>query len=188
MNQNPMLKPALIGGVLLGILSAVPPVNLLNCACCAWVIGGGMLAANLYIKNSPAVVTLGTGCLLGMFTGAIGAVVSTLFSIPIQILMSKVLAGYAEEMRQRLGSLPSLPSAWRDFISSMPITGSLNILSVMLNGFFSLIVYSLMAMLGGMLGVAIFEKRKAEPPPPVYQTPINLPPPPPAPPADNPEP
>jgi len=191
MNQNPMLKPALIGGVLLGILSAVPPINLLNCACCAWVIGGGMLAANLYVKNSPAIVTLGTGCLLGMFTGAIGAVVSTLFSIPIQILMSNVLAGYAEQMRQRLGSLPSMPPAWRDFISSMPITGNFNILSVILNGFFSLIVYSLMAMLGGMLGVAIFEKRKAEPPPPpAYQTPINLPPPPPPtpPPVDNPEP
>jgi hypothetical protein len=179
MNQNPMLKPALIGGVLLGILSAVPPVNLLNCACCAWVIGGGVLAANLYVKSSPVMVTLGTGCLLGMLTGAIGAVVSTLFSIPIQILMSNVLAGYAEEMRQRLASLPTLPPAWRDFLSSMPVSGGFNFITVLLNGFLSLIVYSLMAMLGGMLGVALFEKRKPEPPAPAYRPPVDLPPPPP---------
>lgn len=53
MNQEGMLKPALTGGVLLGILSALPFVSAFNCLCCAWVIGGGMLAAHLFVSSSP---------------------------------------------------------------------------------------------------------------------------------------
>ncbi len=37
MNEQGMFKPALIGGVLLGVLSAIPLVSALNCFCCAWV-------------------------------------------------------------------------------------------------------------------------------------------------------
>src|SRR5437588_622051 len=52
--MNDKMKPALIGGVILGILSAIPFVNIPNICCCAWAIVGGIIAANIYIKNSPA--------------------------------------------------------------------------------------------------------------------------------------
>jgi hypothetical protein len=182
MNQNRMLKPALIGGVLLGILSAVPPVSLFNCACCAWVIGGGILAANLYVRSSPTAVTLGTGFLLGLLTGAIGGVVSTLFSIPIRMLLVSMGMWGAGEMRQMLSEL-NLPPEWRDLLTSvMSNSGSPHIAFIVVAGLINVVVYALVAMLGGVLGVAIFEKRKVQGPPPTYQPPINLPPPPPPPP------
>jgi hypothetical protein len=180
MNQNTMLRPALIGGVLLGILSAIPPLSLGNCLCCAWIIGGGVLAAHLYVKSSPTVVTLGSGVALGLFTGAIGGIVSALFSIPVQMLMSSMLAEYTGQARQMLGDLPNLPPAVRELIMSTT-SGRLSILSVIVAGFFDLVVYSIIAMLGGVLGVAIFEKRKIGGPPPTYQPPLNIPPPPPPP-------
>ena len=45
MNEKPnIVTPALIGGVFLGITSALPILHYINCACCALVIGGGILA------------------------------------------------------------------------------------------------------------------------------------------------
>ncbi len=181
MNHNAMWRPALIGGVLLGILSAIPPLSFLNCACCAWVIGGGILAANLYVKSSPAVVTLGSGVGLGLLTGAIGGVVSTIFSIPVQILMSTLFAEYAAQARQMLSELPNMPPVWRDLILSSSNAG-LNVTSVILAAFVTVTVYALFGMLGGVLGVAIFEKRKVEGRTAAVQPPvINIPPPPPPP-------
>ena len=37
-------RAALIGGVTLGLLCAIPPVSFGNLFCCAWVIGGGRAA------------------------------------------------------------------------------------------------------------------------------------------------
>lgn len=177
MNQEGMLKPALIGGVLLGILSAIPPVSLFNCVCCAWVIGGGILAANLYVKNSPNAVTLGAGIVLGLLTGAIGGVVSALFSIPIRMLMVSMGMWGAGELRQMLSEL-NLPPELRDrLVSVMSNSGGQQIALMVFAGLINVVVYALVAMLGGVLGVAIFEKRKVQGPP-TYQPPINLPPPP----------
>jgi len=39
------LKPAVLGGLVVGILSAIPFVNY---CCCLWAIGGGLLAGMLY--------------------------------------------------------------------------------------------------------------------------------------------
>jgi len=38
-----MLQPALLGGLAIGVLSALPVINLANC-CCAWILFGGGLA------------------------------------------------------------------------------------------------------------------------------------------------
>jgi hypothetical protein len=39
------LQPALIGGLVTGVLSALPFVNILNACCCLWVVTGGVVAA-----------------------------------------------------------------------------------------------------------------------------------------------
>jgi hypothetical protein len=178
MNAHSMWKPALTAGVLLGIFSAVPPLSFFNLCCCAWVLGGGVLAAHLYIKNSTAVVTLGTGVGLGIMTGAIGGIVTTVFNIPVQLLMNTVFARYAEQARQMLSEMPNLPPALREIILS---SGNVQLtpLSVILAMFLNIIIFGLIAMIGGVLGVAIFEKRKIEVTPPVSQPPVNIPPPPP---------
>src|SRR5512136_504093 len=100
MDQEAMLKPALIGGVLLGVLSATPIVSAANCICCAWVIGGGVFAAYLFVKESPRAVTLGKGVALGLLAGIIGAVVDTLFSIPLHLALRGLGSGFADQFRQ----------------------------------------------------------------------------------------
>ncbi len=190
MNDGGMLKPALIGGVALGIVSVIPVINIVNCFCCAWVIGGGILAASLYVKGSMQAVTLGRGLALGLLTGAIGGVVDILFTIPLQLIMTSVGADALSQVEQIFERIPDLPpesrEALRAFFSNPRGAG---LIFMILGAFFTLIVFSIMGMIGGAIGVAIFEKRKPgqgsqgmsgfnQPPPEVS------PPPPPLPPAD----
>jgi hypothetical protein len=190
MNQEGMLKPALIGGVTLGILSAIPIVNWLNCLCCAWVIGGTMLAANLYVNSSPVAVTLGRGVGLGLLTGAIGAIVDVLFAIPMHLMLRGMGVNFMEPLREALEQIPNIPPETKDALGSIFAEGNgPGIFVIIVGGFFTLIVYSIVGMLGGALGVALFEKRKpgtiGGPPPIPYPPapPTDFPPPPPGPPA-----
>ena len=59
--MNNKMKPALLGGLIVGLLSAIPIVNY---CCCIWGIGGGALAAYLYIKDSPVPVKAGDGAMI----------------------------------------------------------------------------------------------------------------------------
>lgn len=58
-------QPALLGGVAIGVLSALPVINLANC-CCAWILFGGGLAAYLMQQSYPHRVNVGDGALVGL--------------------------------------------------------------------------------------------------------------------------
>lgn len=175
MNQEGMFKPALIGGVLLGILSALPFVNLVNCFCCAWVIAGGVLAAHLYVRNAPTIVTLGQGIVLGLLTGVIGAVVDLIFSIPLRFMLAGVGAGFVQQI---IDQIPNLPPEAKDRMRAAFASGTIGIASFVFSAFFTLVIYALIGMLGGAIGVALFEKRKPQAAAEVYQPPTAPPPPP----------
>jgi hypothetical protein len=181
MNEGKMLKPALTGGVLLGILSVLPGISLFNCVCCAWVIGGGLLAAYLYVKDSPAPVTLGRGVALGLLSGVVGAIVSVLFAIPLALLMNKSGASPMEQIRQNLEQLPNLPPESRAMAQNLFNQEHFFIWLIIFMLIFTLVIYCLFAMLGGAVGVALFEKRTTAATPDEgapYQPPADLPPPP----------
>ena len=81
------LKPAIAGGLALAILSSIPIISAGNVLCCLWVQAGGGLAAWLLNKQRPGGLTYSDGAFGGVFSGLIGAIVATLISIPIQMLM-----------------------------------------------------------------------------------------------------
>ena len=39
-----MTRSAALGGLFIGVLSALPIVGAANCCCCLWVVSGGALA------------------------------------------------------------------------------------------------------------------------------------------------
>ncbi len=178
MNEERMLKPALIGGVLLGILSSLPVVSLFNCVCCAWVIGGGLLAAYLHVKDSAVPVTLGRGVTLGLLTGFIGAVVSALFLIPLTMLAGPG-TGIMEQLQQTLKQMPNVPPETREMLESLSSQEGAGAIIYAAGLIFMLVVFCIFAMAGSTIGVALFEKRK---PDAAAGTPPYEPPPPPPPP------
>jgi len=144
--MNNKLKPALLGGLIVGILSAIP---LINYCCCIWTLGGGVLAAFLYIKSSPTPVKMGDGAMVGGLAGVVGGVIYFLLSLPINIFFGMA----AMEQQLRSSGI------------SIPFSG---VVLVLLSSFLGAIILAVLTALGGLLGVAIFEKRKdgAAPPPP----------------------
>ncbi|HYV83629.1 MAG TPA: hypothetical protein VE931_08955 [Pyrinomonadaceae bacterium] len=140
------LKPALLGGLIVGILSAIP---FLNYCCCIWGIGGGLLAGMLYIKSAPLPVKVGEGAVIGVLAGIIGGVIYFAIGLPIAYFIS---GAQLEETLSRAGfQLPAGLSGLALFAVSYLI------------GAISLLV---LAIIGGLISVPIFEKRKDGPPPP----------------------
>ena len=89
--MNNKVKPALIGGVVLGLLSVIPFVSAVNVCCCLWAILGGMLATYLYVKNSPTPANAGDGAVLGALAGLIGGVISVILGIPVAYAMGPTM-------------------------------------------------------------------------------------------------
>ena len=143
------LKPALLGGLVVGLLSAIPFVNY---CCCIWGIAGGGLATFLYIKGSPTPVRAGEGAIVGALAGIVGALIYLVIGVPIAYFTG---AAAMEEAFARSGV-------------QLPISGALLII---VGGFLAAIFLLVLSVLGGLIAVPIFEKRKdgMPPPPPAPQ-------------------
>jgi len=147
--MNNKLKPALLGGLIVGILSAIP---LVQYCCCIWAIGGGVLAAFLYVKSSSVPVRTGDGAVVGGLAGVVGGIIYLIIGLPFAIFFGM--------------------AAMEDQLTSsgiqLPFSGIILVIVAMIVG---AIFLALLATLGGVIGVAIFEKRKGNgsaPPPANY--------------------
>jgi hypothetical protein len=136
--MNNKLKPALLGGLIVGVLSAIP---LVQYCCCIWGIGGGALAAFLYIKSSTVPVRTGDGATVGALAGVIGGIIYLILGLPIAIFFGMAAM---EEQLARSGV-------------SLPFSG---VVLIIVAGIIGAIILAILATLGGVIGVAIFEKRK----------------------------
>ena len=149
--MNNKLKPAILGGLVVGILSAIgsliPFVG--SFCCCLFSLAGGALAAFLYIKSSPTPVPIGDGAIVGGMAGVVGGIIYFIIALPIALLWG---AAAMAESFNRSGV-------------QMPLTGPV---LMVVASFIGAIILALLSTLGGVIGVAIFEKRKngAAPPPP----------------------
>jgi hypothetical protein len=171
MNEEGMLKPVLIGGILLGVLSSLRYLNF-PCCCCIWIIGGGVLAAYVYVREAALPVTLGRGAALGLFSGIIGTVVSAVFQAP-RYLINK--AGLGDQIRHNIDQMPNVSAESRQMISAMLDREGIISLIIVFTFISMIIAYCVLAMAGGMIGVALFEKRTRDPEPP--PTPVDIEPP-----------
>ena len=157
--MNNKLKPALIGGVFIGVLSVIPFVSAANLCCCLWAILGGMLATYLYVKNSPTRASAGDGAVLGVIAGGVGAVLSFVLGVPIALAMGPMMRNTIISLMQNLD--PRQAEILRQqFEASGNAVAPLIIQSLIGAGL--LFVF---AIIGGLLGVPIFEKRKDALPP-----------------------
>lgn len=154
------VKPAVIGGVVLGLLSAIPFVNIVNVCCCLWAILGGMLASHLYVKNSPTPATAGDGAIVGAIAGAVGAVISLIIGIPLSIVSGAAMRGLLVSLMERVDPRQAEMVARQLEASGESIAGAI------VNGLIMAVLLFIFAVIGGLIGIPLFEKRKGGPPPP----------------------
>jgi ABC-type phosphate transport system permease subunit len=157
------LQPALLGGVTIGVLSALPLINLANC-CCAWILFGGALSAYLMQQNHSEPIQVGDGAIVGLLAGIVGAFVWLIASIPIGIALAPLQSRMAQETLRNTADLPPELRAMLEQFSGTPAIG----IGLILAFFVMLIICTLFGMFGGLFGALMFRKS----PPPVVPPPI----------------
>lgn len=157
------LQPALLGGLVIGVLSALPVISMGNCLCCAWVILGGMLATYLLQQAQPTPVEAADGAIVGLLAGLAGAVIGSLVSIPIQMVMGPLNGDFLRRVLEQSGG--EMPGEVRGALESMA-RGGVGGAMVLFGLIMSLFVNAIFGTIGGLLGTVIF-KSAAPPPPPV---------------------
>lgn len=148
------LVPAALGGLFIGVLSALPVVSLANC-CCLWIIGGGYLAAYLMQQDHPTPITAGDGALVGFLSGIFGAVVFTLVVIPVDIVMGPLQEQF---LRRILRTSRGMPPGVREMLKGIAAARSSIVLASLFRFVPMLLVSVVFAPVGGVLA-ALFSRR-----------------------------
>jgi hypothetical protein len=173
------LQPALWGGLFIGVLSALPLVGYLNCCCCLWVLAGGALAAYMRQQNHPYQIDAAEGAIVGVMAGALGGVVYSILSIPIEMLTGPMQQQWIESV---LSSNPDVTPEMRDMLERAA-SHSGGAAARLIGMIVSVVVFSVFGLLGGLIGVALFKRNLPPPPPPgtidIPSSPMVPPPPPP---------
>ena len=169
--MTPKVYAALMGGLVIGVLSALPLVNALNFCCCLWVLAGGVLTAYILQANQPGAITPGDGATAGLLAGIVGALVEVALAIPIAV----VVGPFQDRIFQAfVGAVD-----WGSTGLGVPTgAGSLSGRLIRLAISFPIILVMRMvfATLGGTIGAVIFQRSPVPPPQPAPGTTDVLPP------------
>jgi hypothetical protein len=159
-----MLQPAVIGGLVIGVLSALPLISAGNLCCCLWVITGGAVAAYVLQQNQAAPITPGDGALVGLLAGLVGAGVHLVLSIPITLMMAPMERAMMQRIVDVAGSMqPEMRETLDKFAGQRVAVGAAGFILGRIVGFiFMLFVGAIFSTVGGLLGAVFF--RKSAPP------------------------
>ena len=154
------LQPAFLGGLVTGVLSALPIVSAGNLCCCLWVVTGGLLASYLLQQNRAEAITAGDGAIVGLLAGIFAAVIAFVLSIPIGLLVGPIEQQVLERLRDLAGS--SMPAGGGIGLGGR--RGAFGVVALAVLGFFvSLIVGSAVSTLAGVVGAALFGRNDPRP-------------------------
>lgn len=144
--------PALVGGAVAGVLTGIP---LINCLCCLWIIGGGVIAAYFLNKESHKPITTGDGAIVGVFAGIVAAVIDFLISIPLAPISNAFFRNMMERFAEYAEEMPAAWDSWleRGFTES---TIPMMLFGMVINA----VIFSVLGALGGIIGVSMFKKKQ----------------------------
>ena len=148
--------PGLVGGVVTAILclfaNFLPVTGFITASflCIVWAIIGGAVAGRLFVKRSPVPVRTGEGALVGMVAGGFGAL---LYLVLDTLVAYAILAEDIERLYRAQGQPQVTGGAF-----------------FAVSGLFGAVFIFGLSIVGGIIGVAMFEKRQpyhtSVPPPP----------------------
>ncbi len=85
-------KTAIIGGVIGGVLSSIPVLNLLNCCFCLLNIVGAHIGVSNYLKANPSEnISNGDAAASGAISGAVAGVISGIVGFILNLVLGTVL-------------------------------------------------------------------------------------------------
>jgi hypothetical protein len=161
------LMPALYGGVIMGIVSGVPILSIVNCFCCAGIMLGGFMAVFFYkkdLKPSDPPLTNGDGLGLGALAGLVGAFVTVVLTALFHFVFGMAMGGGMQKFEDMGFGSQVPPETLRMIRGMMSGSGLLGITFA-----FHLVLDPLFGLIGGLIGYTVF---KSKGPAPTPQNPV----------------
>jgi hypothetical protein len=162
----PKLLPSLIGGLFIGVLSALPFVSVLNC-CCLWVITGGYIAAWLQQKNHDLPITVADGAGVGLLAGCFAGIFYYLSAL-LYVSLGPAVASMPDSFMR---SAQDMPPEVRRMMHELGPQGLL-----LVGSLFFWCIALVFGTIGGVLG-GVMIRKPSPPPPPVPPVRWGAPPP-----------
>jgi hypothetical protein len=145
----------MIGGLVGGVLSALPLISGGNLCCCLWIVSGGVVAAYVLQQNQTTPIAAGDGALVGLLAGVAGACVYLVVSIPISLLVGpleqRIFQGLAETMN-------NMPPEFREY-ATRTANGGFRVAMALFSFIFMLCLGAVFSTIGGVLGALIFARK-----------------------------
>jgi len=154
------IQPVFVGGLFIGLLSALPFVSIANC-CCLWVTSGGAVTAYLLQGGRADALSLGEGAVGGFQAGIVGAVIYAIVSVPIQLV---TMPFQRELIDNALESGTDIPPLVRELLDN--IGPGVELGSVMVGFGVMLVLGAVFASIGGLLGALVFRRSSSDHLPP----------------------
>jgi len=150
--------PALYGGIIMGVISGVPGLSIVNCLCCAGIMLGGFMAVFFYkkeLKESHPPLTNGDALALGALSGVIGAVVATLLGALFSALFGFGMGMGMERLRNMGAFSNQIPPETLKLIQSFTTGGALLGIGFVIH----LVIMPLFGLIGGLIGYSVFKPK-----------------------------
>ncbi len=139
-NDFGFVLKAVLGGIIGGILSAIPVLNILNCCFCLLNGAGAALGVSLHCRSDPNVrMSLGQGAISGAISGLVAAGIATVANVIVSFVLGSMMAS----MFRSLG----LP---REITNQMLDT---SFLSIMTSACLNVVLFTVFGALFGMLAL-----------------------------------
>jgi len=150
-----VLKPAFLGGVALGVLSALP---LVNCCCLLWISGGGLLAVYLLRQDFAGEIAAGLGAKVGFIAGMIGALFWQILELPIAYITSSQRTEQIQQLLQNSNFPAETMQLVEKVLSLMadPFHPFVLLVGLIFKG----VACGILTTLGGVVGAAFWGKPK----------------------------
>jgi hypothetical protein len=165
-NQRPdKIIPALYGGIIMAIISAVPFLSMLNCLCCAGIMLGGFLGVYFYKNNfTPDTPPMTSGdCMgVGALAGVFGAVFGTILSVVFLALFGNIMGRFITEMLQNMNV--NLPEEALTAIEESMEQG-MSFISLIFQFMASLVIDAVFGLLGGLIAFSVYKPKQTPMPP-----------------------
>lgn len=155
-------QPALLGGLFIGVMSALPGIQAGNCCCCLWVLSGGVLTTYLLQGRQAAPVETSEVLVQGLIAGAVGGILSGIISLALHPIIGPWQQQFAAQMMERFQSaLP--PESRQQFDEAMRQQGAASTAAEMVRSLMFVPISAAFGTAGAALGIAFFRKKAPNP-------------------------
>jgi hypothetical protein len=159
MPQKPdKFGPALYGGIIMGVLAAIPFLNFVNCLCCAGYLFGGFMSVYFYKKaltSEMEPLTSSDAMGLGAFAGLFGAVASSILAGLVFLAIGNIAGEMVLNILKSSSAFERMPPDAINQIEQSMAEQGFSIIGVVAN----FIICPLFGLLGGLIGYAVFRPR-----------------------------